>query len=142
MNTNTMNIKDLASGANMATSHAQRAPQVLNDTVRQLESAADQDDPVGLLESARALEGVFISMVFNEMGKTVSKEDGLFPSTPGSEMFEQWFRTEVGNQWATAGGTGLGDSVAMSMGMDRAQLDEANLEMMRRRAATVYRQNH
>jgi Rod binding domain-containing protein len=142
MNSNPIHIPDLTARANMATARAQQAPKVLNVAVRNMESAVDNDDPEGMLESARALEGVFISMVFNEMAKTVSKEDGLFPSTPGSEMFEQWFRTEVGNQWASAGGAGLGDSIAVSMGMDRAQIEEVNAEMTRTRANAAYQQNN
>lgn len=67
-------------------------------------------------QAARQLEGVFVGMMFEEMSKTVGDEDGLFPSTPGSEMYQQWFRSEVSSSFSAGGGLGLGDLIARQMG--------------------------
>ena len=55
-------------------------------------------------------------MVFSEMAKTVDSEGGIMPRSPGREMFEGWFRTEVAKQWAHKGGAGLGETIARSLG--------------------------
>jgi murein DD-endopeptidase MepM/ murein hydrolase activator NlpD len=80
---------------------------------RALKGRRDQGE---LVEAARQLEGVFVSMLFDEMAKTVDTEDGLFTSTPGEEMYQSWFRHEVAKQFAASGGTGLGDAIANSLG--------------------------
>lgn len=68
-----------------------------------------------LRQAARQLEGVFVKLMFEEMAKTVG-DAGLFPKAPGSDMYEQWFRGAVAEQWTAAGGTGLGDDIAASLG--------------------------
>lgn len=69
-----------------------------------------------LVDAARQLEGVFVAMLFDEMAKTVDKENALFTNTPGEDMYQSWFRHEVAKQWADEGGTGLGDAIASSLG--------------------------
>lgn len=76
---------------------------------RALKSGAEGDE---LTKAARDLESVFLKMVFDEMDKTVNSEDGMFPRSPGMDMFQGWFRTEVAKNWAQNGGTGLGDMMA------------------------------
>ena len=81
--------------------------------VDRVRGAQDQDE---LVEAARQLEGVFVGILFDEMSKTVDQEDSLFGSTPGQDMYQGWFRHEVAKQWSESGGTGLGDSIARSLG--------------------------
>lgn len=78
--------------------------------------AAEAGGGEELRSAARELEGVFLGMVFEEMAKTAQDESGLFPSDPGREMYESWFRAEVAKSWAQGGGTGLGDTIARSLG--------------------------
>ncbi len=66
-------------------------------------------DASQLKEAVEQLESVFLGMVLEEMGKTVDNSSGLFPATPGNEMYQEWFRKEVAKQWASQGGIGLGD---------------------------------
>lgn len=65
-----------------------------------------------LKDAARQLEGVFVSMMFEEMAKGTGEQDGLFPKTPGRDMYQQWFRKEIADQFARDGGLGLGDTIA------------------------------
>ena len=91
-----------------------------------------RDDSSGkILDSARQLEAVFLGMMFNEMAKTVPKENGLFPSSPGQELYEEWFRTEVAKEWAATGGAGVGDTIARSMGLDPQQIDSNRINTFR-----------
>lgn len=69
-------------------------------------------DDAKLTEAARDLESVFLKMVFDEMDRTVDSDGGMFPRSPGMDMFQGWFRAEVAKQWAQNGGTGLGDMIA------------------------------
>ena len=80
-----------------------------------LSSASTEGRPEQLRKAARQLEGVFVGMMFEEMAKGLGK-DGLFPKSPGGEMYQQWFRREVANQFASSGGLGLGDAIANRMG--------------------------
>ena len=83
-----------------------------------------QGDSTGkILDSARQLEAVFLGMMFNEMAKTVSKEDSIFPTSPGDELYQEWFRTEVAKEWASTGGVGIGNTIAKSMGLEPSQID-------------------
>lgn len=68
-----------------------------------------------ILQLARQLEGVFIKQMFEEMAKTV-EASSLFPEAPGRDMYEQWFRAEIADQWTEGGGTGLGRQIAQSLG--------------------------
>lgn len=68
-----------------------------------------------LRDAARQLEGVFVGMMFEEMAKGLGKDGGLMPKSPGSDMYQQWFRTEVANQFARSGGLGLGDAIAQRL---------------------------
>lgn len=84
----------------------------------------DRNDSTGkILDSARQLEAVFLGMMFNEMAKTVSKEDSIFPSSPGDELYQEWFRTEVSKEWASTGGVGIGNTIAKSMGLEPSAID-------------------
>ena len=79
-----------------------------------------RDDSTGkILDSARQLEAMFLGMMFNEMAKTVSKEDSIFPTSPGDELYQEWFRTEVAKEWASTGGAGIGNTIAKAMGVDQ-----------------------
>ena len=83
-----------------------------------------RDDSAGeILDSARQLEAVFLGMMFNEMAKTVSKEDSIFPTSPGDDLYQEWFRTEVAKEWASTGGAGIGNTIAKAMGVDRELID-------------------
>ena len=77
--------------------------------------AADGEDARELVQTARKLEGVFLNMVFEEMAKTVPKEE-LFGNSPGLDMVQSWLRTELSERWAHSGGVGLGDHMARRMG--------------------------
>lgn len=76
----------------------------------------DEADAERLRATARDLEGVFVGMMFEEMSKTVEEAEGLFPKTPGRDVYEGWFRSEVAQRWAKSGGAGLGDQIARSLG--------------------------
>lgn len=65
-----------------------------------------------LRDAARQLEGIFVAMMFEEMSKGLGGSDGLLPATAGREMYEQWFRAEVAEQFSRGGGLGLGDAIA------------------------------
>ncbi len=69
-----------------------------------------------LRDAARQLEAVFVGMMFEEMAKGIDGEDGLFPKSPGSEMYEQWFRSAVATEFSRSGGLGLGDLLAERFG--------------------------
>lgn len=79
---------------------------------------APDADAKQLQATARDLEGVFVGMMFEEMAKTVEEADGLYPKTPGRDVYEGWFRTEIAQRWAKGGGAGLGDQIAKSLGAD------------------------
>ena len=87
-------------------------------TLANAEHVDRHDDDGRILDSARQLEAVFLGMMFSEMAKTVTKDNSLFPESPGQDLYEEWFRTEVAKEWAANGGTGLGDTIARSMGVD------------------------
>ncbi|MEM1026249.1 MAG: peptidoglycan DD-metalloendopeptidase family protein [Myxococcota bacterium] len=70
-----------------------------------------------LIETARKLEAVFVRQMFEEMAKTVESSE-LFEDSPGGDMYEQWFRGEVADRFAEAGGTGLGDQIASALGAE------------------------
>ena len=74
------------------------------------------DRAAALQDAARQLEGVFLSMMFEEMAKGTGTEASLFPKTAGQQMYEQWFRGEVATQYARGGGLGLGDTMAAQIG--------------------------
>jgi len=82
---------------------------------------APKDRDAAIRQAARQLEGVFVSLMFEEMAKTVD-DAGLFPKSPGGDMYQQWFRGAVAEKWTGVGGTGLGDQIAASLG---AQADGA-----------------
>jgi Rod binding domain-containing protein len=82
---------------------------------RAADAAGRAKDAEALVRTARELEGVFLGMVFEAMAQGTGQDDGLFPETPGREMFEGWFRTEVATLWAAGGGPGLGDTIARAM---------------------------
>ena len=86
-------------------------------TIAKAKQAQKSDDPKAMINAARELEGVFMSMIFEEMAKTVDQDDGLFPKTPGMEMYQQWFRGQVAKDFSQGGGIGLGDSIARSFGV-------------------------
>lgn len=92
------------------------------------------DHDAALREAARQLEGVFVKLMFEEMAKTVS-DAGLFPKAPGSDMYQQWFRGAVAEQWAAAGGTGLGDRIAASLGAEGEQAGLGELRSALRAAS-------
>ena len=98
------------------------------------------DKPQELLEASRQLESVFLNTVFEEMAKTVPDDDGLFPETPGREMYEQWFRSAVAKDWAAHGGIGLGDQIARSMGLTEAQIEMADQKLRRTAGLARYRE--
>jgi Rod binding domain-containing protein len=58
------------------------------------------------LEAARAVEGVFVSMLISEMKKT-SEGGGFFGDGPGSDVFEGMFDRLMGEEIARQGGFGL-----------------------------------
>ena len=89
------------------------------------------DDPGQIVDMARQMEGVFLGMLFNEMAKTVPKENGLFPASPGRDLYEEWFRSEVAKEWASGGGTGLGNTIAKSLGVDSDMLDAHRINTFR-----------
>ncbi len=68
-----------------------------------------------LKKVARELEGVFLGMMFQEMAKTTDDEGGIFPKSPGRQMYEEWFRAEVSKNFAASGGVGLGDMITRQM---------------------------
>lgn len=109
----------------LTTSHSHNS--ILNvdaqSSLNQAKRINPNDNSGKILDSARQLEAVFLGMMFNEMAKTVPKEDGLFPKSPGSELYEEWFRTEVAKDWATGGGAGIGDTIARSMGIKPEEID-------------------
>ena len=78
--------------------------------------AQKSGDASQLKEAAQQLEAVFLGMMLEEMGKTVDTSGGLFPATPGNEMYQEWFRKEVAKQWASSGGVGLSDLAYRSVG--------------------------
>ncbi|MGF1510183.1 MAG: peptidoglycan DD-metalloendopeptidase family protein [Myxococcota bacterium] len=63
---------------------------------------------------SRQLEAVFVRQMFEEMAKTVSSSE-LFPETPGRDLYDQWFRSEIADRFAEGGGTGLGDTIASQL---------------------------
>ncbi|HJL41555.1 MAG TPA: peptidoglycan DD-metalloendopeptidase family protein [Myxococcales bacterium LLY-WYZ-16_1] len=77
-------------------------------------AASSDPDPQpenrALRDAAAQLEAVFLQSLFDEMAKTVETSD-LFPEAPGREMYRQWFRKEVAQDFAKAGGVGLSDMI-------------------------------
>lgn len=84
--------------------------------VQRAKGAAKSGDAAQIAEASRQLEGIFLSMVFEEMAKTVDASDTLVPRAPGQDMYEQWFRSEVASDWSRRGGLGLGNAIARSLG--------------------------
>ena len=78
------------------------------------QAASSDPDPQpenrALRDAAAQLEAVFLQSLFDEMAKTVETSD-LFPEAPGREMYQQWFRKEVAQDFAKAGGVGLSDMI-------------------------------
>jgi murein DD-endopeptidase MepM/ murein hydrolase activator NlpD len=86
-------------------------------------AAAAPPDPernAQLRALSRQLESVFVRMMFEEMAKTVHKSD-LFPAAPGSDLYEQWFRSEIADRFTAGGGTGLGDAIAARLGVSEGE---------------------
>ncbi len=83
---------------------------------KKVDRAAASGNAEAIRKAAGDLEAVFLGMVFSEMAKTVDTQGGIMPQSPGREMFEGWFRTEVAKQFAEQGGTGLADTIARSLG--------------------------
>lgn len=88
-------------------------PSSLNPSLPRVSSAQGEAKREEIQQVARQLEGVFVGMMFEEMAKGLGQdENGLFPKTPGSDMYQQWFRGEVATQFSQGGGLGLGDVIA------------------------------
>jgi flagellar protein FlgJ len=102
-------------GAASVSSSEERAAAGAETLAARAEAQGKKQDGAGLVRTARELEGVFLGMVFEAMAEGVGQDDSLFPATPGRDMFQSWFRTEVAKQWANGGGTGLGDTIARSL---------------------------
>lgn len=91
--------------------------QLTADATRHIRTARlGGGDASGLRSAARQLEGVFVGMMFEEMARGLNAEDGLLPKSPGREMYQQWFRSEVAAQFSRSGGLGLGDVIARELG--------------------------
>lgn len=69
--------------------------------------------PVALEKAAREFEAVLLNTVFEEMAK--SSGDALFGSSPDSEMYQSWFRSEVAKQWSEGEGVGLAQMIEKSL---------------------------
>jgi len=100
--------------------------------------AKESGDSKEVLKAARDFEAVLLGHVFQEMAKTVQEEEGLFPKTPGSDLYKEWFRTTVAGQWAMNGGIGLGEVLAQSMGLGNKEIKEAQAALSRSRATDAF----
>lgn len=103
-----------------------------------LARAKESGDAKEVLQAARQFEAVLLGHVFQEMAKTVDQEEGLFPKTPGSDMYKEWFRTTVAGQWAMNGGIGLGEVMATSMGLKQDEIKDAQAALARARATKSF----
>ncbi len=61
------------------------------------------------LSTARELEGVFVGMVFEELAKGVRMGED---NSPAGQLYNEWFRSAVADEFAANGGLGLGDKLA------------------------------
>jgi Rod binding domain-containing protein len=109
-----------------------------NQFLGRMTRAKESGDAKEVLKAAREFEAVLLGHVFQEMAKTVQEEDGLFPKTPGSDMYKEWFRTTVAGQWAMNGGIGLGEVLATSMGLSSDEIKGAQAALARSRATEAF----
>jgi Rod binding domain-containing protein len=70
----------------------------------------DPKNDAKAVEAARAVEGVFVSMLIAEMKKSF-EGGGFFGDGPGSEVFDGMFDRLMGEEIAKKGGFGLADFV-------------------------------
>lgn len=64
-----------------------------------------------LESTAKQLEGIFIGMVFQEMAKGIGGD----AQSPGAQLYNEWFRTAVADEFAAQGGVGFGDSIVKQL---------------------------
>jgi len=116
----------------------QRTEVEPNQLLGRMTRAQESGDAKEVLKAARQFEAVLLGHVFQEMAKTVQEEDGLFPKTPGSDLYKEWFRTTVAGQWAMNGGIGLGEVLARSMGLENHEIKDAQAALARARATQAF----
>lgn len=107
-------------GMTPATVAPSRAQGSADAAIQRAKGVAKNGDTAQIAEASRQLEGIFLSMVFEEMAKTVDSTDTLVPRSPGQDMYEQWFRSEVASDWSRRGGVGLGGAITRSLGASPA----------------------
>lgn len=57
----------------------------------------------------RQLEAVFVRLMFEEMAKGTG-ENALFPESPGSGMYQEWYRGQISENFSEGGGFGLAET--------------------------------
>jgi len=70
--------------------------------------------------AAREMEGLFMTVLVKELRKTIPG-DGLFGKGPGSDVFEGWFDTALGEALVQGPGTALRDAIRLSLQGPKAE---------------------
>ena len=65
-------------------------------------------------EAAKQMESLFMTLVVKELRKTIPG-NGMFGSGPGSEIYEGFFDTALGEALSSGTGTGLRQSLAQNI---------------------------
>ena len=78
-------------------------------------SSMDPNDKKQLMEACESFESYFLQMLFREMRKTLSDEDGLIPKSNAEKIFTDLLDEETSKNAARAGGMGLAQMMYKQM---------------------------
>lgn len=85
---------------------------------------ADSKSPEALMAAGKKLEGVFLSMMIEQMRSTMT-EDGLFGSGDGADIYGGLFDRMMGEKIAERAPLGIADMIVRSQKL-RAPIADAN----------------
>jgi Rod binding domain-containing protein len=73
-----------------------------------------KETPEGLKKAASSFESLFIHMLFQEMRKSVHSEDGIFPASMATEMWQDMLDQKTSENMAASDSLGIAKIVVRS----------------------------